>query len=182
MMSSGKAMDEDDVVLFEFDPSAEAGDQWDEAYKEPKDSDGTRLIGNSNGASASCDGLGFYVGGLASNASDGRVSEEFVTPGVLMYDMKDTSWTNSTTEPLSESNGHVWNMEAQCTTAFNDAKPLLVVLGGRADAGLMAMDTVWFWDPEGHDWYNQTATGDIPSEREYFCTAGAESKDGTYEM
>ena len=96
--------------------------------------------------------------------------------------MEDGTWTNSITAPLDESNGHVWNMEAQCTTAFNNADPLLVVLGGKSDSGFMPMDSIWFWDPAQKEWYNQTATGDVPSERGYFCTAGAESKDGTYEM
>ncbi|KAG9251976.1 uncharacterized protein F5Z01DRAFT_662528 [Emericellopsis atlantica] len=180
--SWGKTMDEDDVVLFRFDPDRQSGDQWDEADKTPEDVDGNTFVGNSNGASASCNGLGFYVGGLASNASDSTVSANFSTPGVLMYDMEDGTWTNSTTVPLNEPNGHVWSMEAQCTTAFNNADPLLVVLGGKSDSGFMSMNSVWFWDPAEKEWYNQTATGDVPSEREYFCTAGAESKGGTYEI
>ncbi|KAI6777785.1 uncharacterized protein J7T54_001394 [Emericellopsis cladophorae] len=111
-ISEGRIMEEDDVALFEFDLDRKSDDQWNEADTKPGDADGTRLVGNSNGISASCHGLEFYVGGLGSNASDSTFWPNFSTPCVLMYDMEDGSWTNSTTFPLDEPNGHVWNMEA----------------------------------------------------------------------
>ena len=48
--------------------------------------------------------------------------------------------------------------------------------------GLIGLSTVSVFDPAKQEWWNQTTSGNAPSPRISFCTAGINSTNGTYEM
>lgn len=64
-------------------------------------------------------------------------------------------------------------------------KGLFVVMGGTTSAaasGLISFDTVTIFDPAKQEWLTQATTGNTPTPRIEFCTAGLNSTNGTYEL
>lgn len=56
----------------------------------------TTLLRGSNGAQTSCNGMGFYLGGEATPASDASVKQSVALPGLLTYNMSTSTWANHT--------------------------------------------------------------------------------------
>lgn len=71
-----------------------------------------------------------------------------------------------------------------------DGRDLIVIIGG-FDPGTNAsaptknyfdFGNITFYDPYIDRWYAQSAIGDIPGVREYFCAVSVAGDDGTFEM
>lgn len=85
--------------------------------------------------------------------------------------------------PLSDSGGISYG-RAFYVPVFGSGQGIVVAIGGRVENSAMRdMAVITLFDPATQEWYTQTATGDIPSPKEFFCITGAQSTNGsTYEM
>ena len=105
---------------------------------------------------------------------------------MVHFDM--SSWTlrNSSIQCCDASKG-IAGGAMQFVPSFGP-EGIFVVLGGangHMDGGshdLVGFATVSVFDPAKQEWWNQTTTGNEPSPRMQFCTAGINSTNGTYEM
>ena len=60
---------------------------------------------------------------------------------------------------------------------------LFLMMGGNnLSDHQFSFDNIWVYEPGMHQWYNQTASGEIPEGRQESCIAGLNSTDGIYEM
>ena len=153
----------------------------------------------STGMWTAANGIGYFLGGY-----DGiNVFDPFTltpVPGMVSYDMKANTWTNSSTNAYSKfGTGLVGAM--QYVPNFGP-EGLLITMGGEwsqlgswVDNGIsggMASNFNSFWnvtiyDPASKTWYWQDTNGatgpnDVPGGASMFCHTGAQSSDSTYEM
>ncbi|KAH7251349.1 hypothetical protein BKA59DRAFT_452591 [Fusarium tricinctum] len=64
------------------------------------------------GASATCHGVGYYLGGYAESNTDDRITEgSRVFDGLLTYNMSTQKWTNESIEALGYA---TWSGTATC--------------------------------------------------------------------
>ena len=139
---------------------------------------------NTQGAQAVCRGKGYYVGGWAGPATDANVRRNTPTPGMVVYDLAAGSWANETAPPVMMT---LQEGEAHCVPFGGGG--VLAVLGGIYSSPTdyvatrqVSMNEVHIYDPGKREWYTQPTTGDIPDQRVFFCSAGVQGKNGTYEM
>ena len=114
-------------------------------------------------------------------------SSENLLPGMVQFDMKSQSFTNSSAYCCNASGG-IDRGAMHYVPSFGKAG-LFVAMGGQNGistkprfASLVEFRTVSVYDPAKQQWWNQTTTGDEPSPRIEFCVAGINSTNGTYEM
>lgn len=105
---------------------------------------------------------------------------------IVDFDMESRTFENSTVQCCNATNG-IAGGAMQFVPSFGP-KGLFVVMGGvngNAIEGahdLLGFAEVSVFDPAKKEWWNQTTTGNEPSPRIQFCTAGVNSTNGTYEM
>ncbi|KAJ3544351.1 hypothetical protein NM208_g3099 [Fusarium decemcellulare] len=183
--------DEGEKTIWSLQADGNGGGEWTKTNPlQSKDWQDTRQGGF--GAAATCDNeFGVSLGGYAFKSTDpdlSDVDEPIPVPGILSFNMETREWANSSTKELSPPLGTWQEGTAVCTTDFGD-NPLVVALGGEHTAvgtkdrlGLMKLDTIHLFDPIKKCWLLQTATGDIPDDRNDFCSVGVRSPNGTYEI
>lgn len=189
-------MEEDDVALWAFEPQLQgkAGTgTWRKA--EPANADVfDKIMGTADGAAASCDNKGFWIGGEGRISTDPRFADvendkRVAVPGMLMYDMETQEWANVTTVPLSQPHGVILGADAACVKD-SAAGTIVIPLGGvrtsptdvDVEVKYMPMDNITFWHADTQLWLSQTAGGDVPLAREYPCVVEATSINGTHEI
>jgi hypothetical protein len=189
---------DNDTALWELNPDGIGGGEW--AIREPStssDFDGIWMGGD--GAWTSCDGRGFYIGGLGNKQTDSRFEadryhEATPIPGQLTYDMSSGNWHNDTIGEItgfSSPYGTHVRGRAVCSQDFGQ-DPLVFVLGGhQTELDLTSHSTfndimqVNFFNAKDRTWHSQKTTAhndDVPPKRVRFCAAGATSTNGTYDM
>ena len=103
---------------------------------------------------------------------------------MIEFDMASGSFTNLSATHYN-MNGTVISGAMQYVPSFG-SEGLVIVMGGITlpfnTTGLVSFDTVTVFDPATREWFNQTTTGNAPSPRESFCTAGVNSTNNSYEM
>lgn len=141
------------------------------------------LLRGTNGASTSCNRVGFYLGGKATSISDARVSSDVALPGLLTYDMSTSTWNNRTAPAPYNT---FQDGKAVCLPFGPNG--LVMFLGGgygltsNADRFFpILFDNVTFYDEVENRWFWQMTTGSIPDNRSQFCVVGVEG-NGTFEM
>ncbi|CAH0000654.1 unnamed protein product, partial [Clonostachys byssicola] len=144
-----------------------------------------KIIPSTHGESVFCDDLGFYIGGYIYDGSSYGESNRG-SPGVRMYNASSSEWSNITNFDSSGPQGNIWNGAAVCLKGFGST-PLVMLLGGatRFEADHQPLTSVTIYNPITQKWYRQDTVKDtngFPSEREYFCTAVAQGKNGTLEV
>jgi len=139
---------------------------------------------NTQGAQAVCRGKGYYLGGWAGPATDSNLRRIVPTPGMLVYDLASGGWTNETAPAVMQT---IQEGEALCAPFGGGG--VLAVVGGLYSSPTdylavrqVAMNEVNIYDPDKKEWHTQATTGDIPDQRSWFCAAGVQGKNGTYEM
>ena len=160
-------------------------------------------VRTAGGYGAFDDAHGYILSGLTTPQNDliwtpydggGGVNLSTV-PGLLTYNMVNKTWSNNSVPWLEASTGAAAFGRMQYVPNFGP-KGVLIVLGGeRGSVDLtwegdgffsLGMDLVNVYDISSKTWYSQRATGStsdaIPSKRNLFCIAGADSGNGTYQI
>ena len=108
-------------------------------------------------------------------------------PGMVQFDMASRSFSNSSVQCCNATRS-IYKGALQYVPSFGP-EGIYIAMGGQnglgnkeASAGLIDFGTVSVFDPAKQEWWNQTTTGDEPSPRVEFCTAGISSTNTTYEM
>ena len=106
---------------------------------------------------------------------------------MIQFDMISRSFSNSSAQ-CCNATGSIYKGALQYVPSFGP-EGICIAMGGQngignngVTAGLIDFRTVSVFDPAKQEWWNQTITGSEPSPRVEFCTAGAASTNGTYEM
>jgi hypothetical protein len=189
---------DNDTALWELNPDGIGGGEW--AIREPStSSDFDDIWMGGDGAWTSCDGRGFYIGGLGNQQTDSRFEadrymEATPIPGQLTYDMASGNWHNDTIGEItgfSSPHGTHVRGRAMCSQDFGP-DPLVFVLGGhQTELDLTSHSTfndimqVNFFNARDRTWHSQRTTAhndDVPPKRVRFCAAGATGSNGTYDM
>lgn len=143
-------------------------------------------------AEAPNQGLAYYLGGQidAGTANTTQYLEEDIVRlgGMVVLDTTSSKTKNLTVDESIKSNRQGASMVY--VDNFGDAG-VLVLLGGRSDAdGFLPMDEISIFDVSTTDltegasadknkWYQQKASGTIPSARTDFCLVAAPSQDNS---
>ncbi|KIW24227.1 uncharacterized protein PV07_09955 [Cladophialophora immunda] len=144
-------------------------------------------------AEAPDQGLAFYVGGQIDSGTANTtqfLGEDTVgVGGMVILDTTSNNMKNVTVDDSVKSNRQGAGMVY--VDNFGDAG-VLVLLGGETQAdGLLPMDEIWVFDVSSADlsdnpssgknmWYQQTATGDVPTTgRTDFCLVAAPAQDNS---
>lgn len=125
-------------------------------------------------------GRGYVLGGWKSSASmPGFGGAPTATSYLLQYDMSTGDWQNRTgPNDVSKAEGTL-----QYLLVGNAG--LLVYFGGgvvnsaNGTFDELPMSTIYLYDIKSAQWYEQTATGDIPASRRRFCAGAAWTEDRT---
>lgn len=128
----------------------------------------------------------WILGGIISGSIGGATPENLI-PGMVHFDMKSRSFSNSSVQCCNATHS-ICKGAIQYVPSFGPSG-IHIAMGGQngltnggGDAGLIDFGTVSVFDPAKQEWWNQTTTGSKPSPRIEFCTAGINSTNGTYEM
>ncbi|KAH0565964.1 hypothetical protein GP486_000632 [Trichoglossum hirsutum] len=111
--------------------------------------------------------------------------------GLTVFDFQQKDWKNESSTGYSSEGYGVFG-ESTFVPLFGKSG-LLLVLGGDSPpnqtffyeqgAALVDMSNITVYDIYTHQWYHQTATGDIPQGRSEFCMVGAQGLDNSsYEL
>ena len=170
-----------DLAVWKLQLDGKGGGTWTQntSYEDPPFSQGvTRPFG---GAATFDSGSGFYLGGYSSSHSSPATQAltSFVsTPGLIQYNFKDRTWSNTTSgiTALSQSGAFEWGGFEHIPIGPNG---LLAIWGGETSNSTAyfpgtderPMDTITLLDPVTKAWYQQTVTGSpLPSVRNRFCS------------
>jgi hypothetical protein len=179
----GNTTGADNIKLWAFSSDNEGGGSWAAVIPDnPAVFD--FLLRGTVGLAATCNGVGFLLGGVATPASDARVSGTVPLPGLLTYDMKSSTWANvSATSPYATAQSG----QAECLPFGPNG--LIMFLGGAyssvADDNALApvpFNNLTFYDPVTNEWFWQLTGGDVPDGRSSFCSVGLTGPNGTFEM
>lgn len=150
------------------------------------------------GYSVSCAGYGIYLGGVAAQPSavngtpppfGGTWSAgSQLRGGLVTYEIATKKWSNATVPPDVFPSAGVMGGSAVCIPHLGE-RGLVLFLGGYADrpgsdlgaakggvvGSPLSLGRLVLYDPVKKEWLSQTATGDVPPERRYFCAVGVRS-------
>jgi len=172
------------VHLWAFTPDNQGAGSW--AVSIPNNpSVFTTLIRASEGGATSCNGMAYFLGGVAEHDTDTRVSGTIYSPpGLLTYDMSSATWENvSAPAPYATFNfGQV-----ECLPFGPDG--LVMFFGGgsnsptdNAEFTPFSLNNLTIYNPATKEWFWQSTSGDVPPHRNQFCSVGVAGNNGTYEM
>lgn len=150
----------------------------------------TRPVAGYSGVVA---GAGFYLGGQGTTYTDDVEFEGVDThaavpvPGLVSYNFTTRAWRNASAQAFST---HGTQTLGRAAGVPFGAGGLLVALGGQKGSRTSTASTIGFldfgvvdvYDPAASSWHKQAATGDVPSPRVAFCMAGAQGRNGSYEL
>ena len=148
------------------------------------------LIQVSAGYYASGNGLGFALGGIASDGSSypfGLLTDTWQRlPGIVMYNESSQEWSNATSRGFTY-NGFADNGAAHFVPNFGP-EGLLFAFGGNTansadgDAIPISLNTAAMFEPVSKQWKTQPVTGDPPDSTLNQCVVGVQGDNGTYEI
>ena len=127
---------------------------------------------------------GYIIGGVTNSHSSQATDyqqDNIMVPGIASFNITSGEWNNDTApDYLMRKDGSYGTLHAIPT--FGPAG-LLMITGTSAVHGTFnTFDNITIYEPSSKSWYNQKATGDIPSGRDKPCTVGINGDNGTYEM
>lgn len=136
-------------------------------------------------------GVAFVIGGMTSIESDPDSSNyspvanphwyRTPIPGMVSYDMKSRTFSRTDTSAVMPPLGTLIGGRAHFVPQFG-SNGLMLVLGGKADRGILDFNNITFYDPKTGQWGWQNTVGYAPTDRFRFCMVGVASPAGTYEL
>lgn len=176
------------VALWKFTATPSGGGSWEkQTTSDPQAFN--QLTRPANALVAAGKGAGFVLGGYASGKTDPAAhAGDTPVPGIVSFDWQSGQWSNASAAAFT-TYGTAVSGQMHFVPPFGD-DGLLVMLGGESTtptrwdeaSGQLQFNNVTMYEPGTGTWYSQATTGDAPPVRELFCVAGAEGKNGTYEM
>ena len=118
--------------------------------------------------------------------SNEPISPQTIVSSVGQFDMVSQSFVNRSAQCCNATGG-IERGAMQYVPSFG-REELFIAKGGlhgltyNTTDDLIGLSKVSVFDPTKQEWWNQTTSGNPPSPRISFCTAGINSTNGTYEM
>ncbi|KAI0004358.1 hypothetical protein F4779DRAFT_600151 [Xylariaceae sp. FL0662B] len=178
--------------LWHFTVDGAGGGSWE--ILNPANRDVFMQLTRSTGASfATCNGMGLYMGGYQSLATDNITGltalSRVPVPGLLTFDAKTKLWSNRSATDFNIFGTSLFG-GATCLEGVGKRGVFLPLGGNVANrlafddngSGLVDMATIKFYDVAANKWYTQTTAGDSPPLRDRFCISVARSQNNTYEV
>lgn len=153
------------------------------------------LVRPAAGATASGNGMAYYLGGYNAQLEPSSNGPFDAITGLVSYNMSSNTWSNTSSLPYNYDGTAFWGAMEHIPTFGTEG--LLVMFGGEESApgswsdngsNFQSFGNISIYDPAGSGtWYSQDTTGntgfgDIPYDSDLFCWVGAQSDIGTYEM
>lgn len=131
--------------------------------------------------------IGGFINDLTSPATVNYTGNRPI-PGIVKYNMTSGTFTNSSAAGYNH-NGTAERGVLHYVPSFGP-EGIYVLLGGDISgyqgyspgSDLQSFSQITIFDPSTGNFYNQTATGNIPEGRIEFCATGINSTNQTYEM
>ena len=169
------------------------GSNWSQMSDSPSANSPTLTrISPAWAASAWANGIGYALGGfVGDNRHSSNGNLVVPTTGLLSYNRTSNLWSNDSTVPTITPYGL---MGGQMLFAPNfGSEGVLIALGGQftgsgswtnTGENFISFSNITLYDIASKSWFWQTATSlnDIPASRTFFCAAGVQSTQGTYEI
>jgi hypothetical protein len=154
-----------DNDIWAFKADGQGGGAWSSAGTVP-----SSLIRTSAAlVSKIGNGIGYSIGG---NGPSGAVQ------GMVEYNMKSQSWTNSSTTALS-TNGTAVDGQLIYSSVFGEEGILIALDGADGTTGeistLSDFSTIKIYDVKSGNWYDQATSGIPPDARVTFCAVASHS-------
>ncbi|KLU84900.1 hypothetical protein MAPG_03934, partial [Magnaporthiopsis poae ATCC 64411] len=144
-----------------------------------------------DGLSASGAGAGYFFGGFMGDQPDIKgfnVAEETPTSGMLTYDFKSKTLTQSDAKGLTTTGGEMQRSSMIYVPNFG-REGILVTVGGcqrskeaKNEDFLVSNAMARVYDIATKSWHEQATSGGEPRPRKDFCIAGAASTNKTFEI
>ncbi|KAL8802661.1 MAG: hypothetical protein Q9182_003677 [Xanthomendoza sp. 2 TL-2023] len=171
------------LSLWSFKPDGRGSGTWKEEIP----------VGDSVWRSLTRSTLGYQSSGVDTALVLGgevvNISAPTLQPGLVQFDMRTRKFTNSSATSFN-ANGTGSGGQMHFVPFFGP-NGIFLIMGGRKDMELddygnaddfYGFDNIWVYEGATHQWYNQTASGNVPKGRMEFCVAGVNSTDSTYEI
>ena len=119
----------------------------------------------------------YRFGGHIGPATSPSASVEFYNTGLLRFNFKTLTLTNSSELGSPLLGGALLNVP------IYGPNGILIVLGGLDNDQRVGFNNISVFDKNEQKWYSQVAEGDIPQPRSLFCAVGVQGKaHATFEM
>ena len=163
--------------MWTFKPDGTGSGTWNEVYG-PNASVWPSATRPDEAYMAYGNGKAYVLGGKSNDhASIGGA----ILPGMASFDMSTQTFTNDTTATgPSGRPAHGGGMEF--VPVFGPGGLLVAMGGDDGDLATIDFGSVTVYDCAKGIWYKQSTTGNKPTPRRQFCTAGLASSNQTYEM
>lgn len=138
------------------------------------------LIRTVSGYVAAGGDAALVLSGRANSQTDLNITDDEILPGLIQFNMTTLEFTNSSAKGFTaDGRGQLGQMHF--VPSFGP-QGLFLTLGGTNGTEHFGFDNIWVYEAVTRNWFNQTASGNIPEPRREFCVAGINSTEGTYEM
>ncbi|KXJ87519.1 hypothetical protein Micbo1qcDRAFT_236385 [Microdochium bolleyi] len=154
----------------------------------------SELYNPARSSYATCNGMGFSLGGYVNGGTDDRFSgsQGFPLPGLVTYEFATRTWANQSLVEAFDAHLHGYypaGGSAVCLPTLGK-RGMVMFLGGRAIARSgkaeipVQFDKMTFYDIASGTWRTQsTTTGDgLPDHRRDACAAATRGRNGSYEV
>ena len=163
------------VSIWTFKSDNVGGGSWNQAISSNA-SVWNNIKRSAQGYQAYGNGSAYVLGGTSDL---NMLCEETYYPGLIRFDMSSLAFSNISTKTFpTYPNGTPSCSGTMQYVPFFGSHGIFLIVGGDGSDG----STVQVFDPASGAWYNQTTTGSVPTPLDLFCTAGAASTNGTYEI
>ncbi|KAK8047666.1 Kelch repeat-containing protein [Apiospora saccharicola] len=131
-------------------------------------------------------GIGYALSGIIGHESEASAGARAAVPGLVSFDTGSLRWDNASSTGYEKYGTSIGGRMESVPLGPNG---LLMVLGGaEAPVGVInttqpvSWDTLGFVDPVTGKWYSQATTGQLPTQKQDFCSVGVQGPNGTYEI
>jgi hypothetical protein len=134
------------------------------------------VVHSTYGSKTAEPGMGYYIGGEINTLEQ---IQSTTYGGEQLNRMQLFDWTTNTVRngTLPPQYSFPSFDEAQAIPSYGPEGILFWI-----QPSVTGLDVIFIWDKSTDTWHRQSATGDTPPPIDSFCTVGAKSTTGTYEM
>ena len=129
---------------------------------------------------------GFYLGGVMGDITTPFSNSDGLdlSNGLLRLNFESLSFTNSTKPDIPYSSyQRTGDYGVLLNVPIYGPKGVLLLFGGGYDGFIEGFNSINIFDKAENKWHNQTADGDVPPPRQYFCAVGVHGTNHTsFEM
>lgn len=163
--------------IWRFEPNGDGSGNWTEIIGLVAKPFPPGILGTRDGIFTSDNSDAYFISGHIGPTTSPMASVEFYNTGLLRFNFKTLTLTNSSELGSPILGGALLNVP------IYGPNGILIKLGGLDNDQRVGFNNISVFDKNGQKWYSQIAEGDIPQPRTLFCAVGVQGKaHATFEM